>query len=76
LQEGVCVLRQILVDGVFEGLPVVGVVGAAVGWGGGVVGGVFFLEAENHGSHIAGVESGYYRLWSVVVFGWENVGCL
>ena len=53
-----------------------GVVGAAVGWGGGVVGGVFFLEAENHGSHIAGVESGYYRLWSVVVFGWENVGCL
>ncbi len=68
LQEVVGVLRQVLEDGVLEGLAsVVGESGVEVGgWGGVVLGGEFFLTSEDQGADVAVVETGDDGLGTVV----------
>ncbi len=76
LQQVVGVFGQVFVDWVLQG-PESGfvVAGGFVGCGG-FLGGEFFLEYEDHGPHVPGVETGNDGLGSVVVFGWEDVGGL
>jgi hypothetical protein len=80
LQEGplqvVGVFGQVFIDWILHG-PASGFVVA----GGCVsrdrfVGGKLFLESEDHGPHVPGVEAGDDGLGSVVVFGWKDVASL